>query len=193
MLPEWDIALAALGNRLGAKGVAHSVRVAETAGQIASAYDVDVDSARIAGLLHDWCKDADDAQLLQAAADRGLPVTSVDDAVPYLLHSAVGAQEVREAFPDIDDDVVDAIAAHTYGSAGMSPLSMVVYVADTIEPARKHDSADALRAAVGTVSLLELFTRTYAESLRHLVDTRRRIHPDTVAMWNRLVGGGPVE
>lgn len=189
MLPEWDIALAALGNRLGAKGVAHSVRVAETAGEIAATYGVDIEAARMAGLLHDWCKDTGDAELLDAAAARGLEVTPVDAAVPYLLHSAVGAAEVREAFPGIDDEVITAIGAHTYGSADMSPLDMVVYVADTIEPGRNHEPVHALREAVGTVSLVELFTRTYAESLRHLVDTRRRIHPDTAAMWNRLVGG----
>ncbi|MCE5203676.1 MAG: bis(5'-nucleosyl)-tetraphosphatase (symmetrical) YqeK [Actinomycetia bacterium] len=189
MLPDWDTALAALGRRLGPKGVAHSVRVAETAAQIASAYGVDSEAARIAGLLHDWCKDVAGEELLQAAETRGLPVTDVDAAVPYLLHSAVGAEEVREAFPGIDESVVQAIAAHTYGSECMSPVDMVVYVADTIEPGRSHTSARELREAIGKVPLTELFTRTYAESLRHLIDTRRRIHPNTTAMWNRLVGG----
>ncbi|MHB1340456.1 MAG: bis(5'-nucleosyl)-tetraphosphatase (symmetrical) YqeK [Coriobacteriia bacterium] len=189
MLPDWDIALAALGNRLGAKGVAHSVRVAETAGEIAASYGVDVQAARMAGLLHDWCKDTGDAELLDAAAARGIEVTSVDAAVPYLLHSAVGALEVSEAFPGIDNAVVAAIGAHTYGSDDMSPLDMVIYIADTIEPGRKHEPVHGLREAVGTVSLVELFTRTYAESMRHLIDARRRIHPDTAAMWNRLVGG----
>lgn len=189
MLPEWDIALAALGGRLGAKGVAHSVRVAQTAGDLACAYGVDEQAARIAGLLHDWCKDAPDDELLSRAVARGLAVTDVDEAVPYLLHSAIGAEEVREAFPGIDEAVVSAVGAHTYGSADMSPLDMVVYVADTIEPGRTHASAQALRDAVGRVPLRELFARTYAESIRHLIDTRRRIHPDTVAMWNRLAGG----
>ena len=66
---------------------------------------------------------------------------------------------------------------------------MVVYVADTLEPDRTHAGVEELRSLIGVVGLEELFARTYADSLRHLVDSRRRIHPETVATWNRIVEG----
>ncbi len=187
MSPLWDEALAAISQRLGPAGVRHSLGVAETAARLAETYGTDVDEARLAGLLHDWSKETSAGELLQSARTLGIPVTDVDRAVPYLLHAPVAAAEIRSALPQVSDAVARAVAVHTYGAEAMGPLDMIVYVADTIEPGRTHAGVDTLRDAVGTVSLEELFTEAYASSLRHLVDSRRRIHPATVGMWNRLV------
>ncbi|TDB39987.1 MAG: HD domain-containing protein [Actinobacteria bacterium] len=177
--------------RLGAEGMRHSLGVADTAARLAETYGVDVEPARLAGLLHDWAKDATASELLSAADDHGIPVTDVDRAVPYLLHAPVAAAELKAAMPDLDDQVLAAVAAHTYGAESMSPIDLIVYVADTIEPGRVHAGVETLRDAVGVVSLQELFMLAYASSLRHLVDSRRRIHPATVALWNRLVSEDP--
>jgi len=187
--PSWDTALEELGRRLGERGIRHSVNVADMAGHLAETYSVDVEAARLAGLLHDWCKDLDGSELMERAAEHGIPVTDADRAVPYLLHAPVGAVELRRAFPGISEDILGAIGAHTYGSASPTPLEMVVYIADTLEPDRTHAGAEELRSLIGVVSLEELFARTYADSLRHLVDSRRRIHPETVATWNHIVEG----
>jgi predicted HD superfamily hydrolase involved in NAD metabolism len=186
----WERALAALQQRLGAEGMRHSLGVAGTAARLAEVYGVDVESARLAGLLHDWSKDASASELFAAADAHGIAVTDVDRAVPYLLHAPVAAAELRTAMPDLDDAVLAAVAAHTYGAESMSSLDLIVYVADTIEPGRVHAGVETLRDAVGTVSLDELFMLAYASSLRHLVDSRRRIHPATVTLWNRLVSEG---
>jgi predicted HD superfamily hydrolase involved in NAD metabolism len=182
-------AFAALRGRVSAETLAHSERVAETAAQVATSYGVDPTTARVAGLLHDWCKECDGAGLVAAARRRNLPVTDADLRVPYLLHASVGAAEVREALPGVGADVLDAIAAHTCGAPVMTDLAMVVYIADAIEPGRTHDGVQALRSAVGPVPLHELFARTYTVSFRHLVDARRCIHPVTTAVWNALVAG----
>jgi predicted HD superfamily hydrolase involved in NAD metabolism len=187
--PSWETALAALGERLDERGVRHSTGVAAMAERLARTYGLDVDSARLAGLLHDWCKDVSGEELLGRAEALGIPVTDADRAVPYLLHAPVAARELKDALPGIDGEVLDAIAAHTYGSSTLTPLDMAVYVADTLEPGRTHAGVEELRALIGSVSLDELFALAYADSLRHLVDSRRRIHPETVATWNRIVGG----
>jgi predicted HD superfamily hydrolase involved in NAD metabolism len=174
--PSWETALAALGERLDERGVRHSTGVAAMAERLARTYGLDVDSARLAGLLHDWCKDVSGEELLGRAEALGIPVTDADRAVPYLLHAPVAARELKDA-------------AHTYGSSTLTPLDMAVYVADTLEPGRTHAGVEELRALIGSVSLDELFALAYADSLRHLVDSRRRIHPETVATWNRIVGG----
>ncbi len=190
MTALWDTARAALEGRLGQEGMRHSLGVAETAARLAETYGVDVEDARLAGLLHDWSKDASASELFAAAEAYGIAITEVDRAVPYLLHAPVAAAELRALLPELDDAVLAAVAAHTYGAETMSPLDLIVYVADTIEPGRVHAGVEALRDAVGTVSLDELFMLAYASSLRHLVDSRRRIHPSTVALWNRLVSDG---
>jgi len=164
--------------------------VAETAAHLAEVYSLDPESARLAGLLHDWCKDLDGSELFDRAEEYGIPVTDADRAVPYLLHAPVGAVELRLAFPGIPEDVIDAVRAHTYGSSELRPLEMLVYVADTLAPERSHAGVEELRVLVGEVALEDLFARTYADSLRRLVDSHRRIHPETVATWNRIVERG---
>ncbi len=188
MSVTYEDAREALARRLSQGSVDHSERVADTAASLADAYGVDRDSARLAGLLHDWDREMPKPLLVDRARELGMDVTDVDEAVPYLLHGPVGVAGVREALPGLSEDVLDAIGAHTFGSAGMSPLAKVLYIADSIEPARRHEGVEALRARVGHLSLDELFAEAYAASLRHLLDARKRIHPRTVATWNDIVG-----
>jgi predicted HD superfamily hydrolase involved in NAD metabolism len=164
--------------------------VAACAAELAVTYGVNADMARLAGLLHDWDRDLDADALRAAAAEAGVPSSDVDEAVPYLLHARTGAAQVARTMPDVPQEVVRAIERHTVGSADMSDLDKVVYLADMIEPSRSYPGVDALREAVGSLDLGELFVRGYQQSLTHLVTARRRIHPDTVAVWNSLVAGG---
>lgn len=191
MLPSEDTVVQALSERLGEDSLAHSRSTAEMAGLLATVYCLDVETARVSALLHDWDRDLSDADLLFSAAEKGLAVTEVDRAVPYLLHARTGAAAVSEAFPEIDGEVVSAISVHTAGDAAMSELAKVLYIADTIEPLREYEGVDALREAVGNVSLHDLFALCYSESLVHLVRSRRPIHPDTLAVWNAQVAGVP--
>ncbi len=189
MLPRYEDALAVLAQRLDASDVAHCERTARTAWRIAEAYAVDARKAQVAGVLHDLARAESPEELVRQARRRGIEVTAVDRAVPYLLHAPVGAALARELFEGIDEDVIHAIACHTVGDAHMSDLDMVVYVADAVEPGRTHASAARLRSAIGTVPLHELYVRTYAASMEHLVESRRPIHPRTLDAWNAIAGG----
>ena len=177
----------AIAARLGETALAHCERVAETAGALALVYSVDVESARLAGLLHDWDRERSGDELLAAAEAARIPSPAETRTSPYLLHAHTGAQAVAEALPGIDGAVLAAIAAHTVGSPTMSDLDKVVWLADMLEPARDFDGVDDLREVVGTLSLDELFARAYQHSVAHLVATRRPIHPETVAVWNAMV------
>jgi len=176
-----------VGSRLSSPAFAHSERVADTAAWLAGIYGVDVEDARTAGLLHDWHRETDRTELERHARDAGVAVTDVDAAVPYLLHGPLAAADLGRDVPGLSEEVLDAIAKHTYGGSEMTPLAMVVYLADVIEPDRDHKGVQGLRDDVGAVGLGELFARAYKASVRHVVKTRRHIHPETVATWNRYV------
>ena len=176
-----------LASRLGERALTHCEAVADTAAELADVYGVDPQTARTAGLLHDWAREMTADELLSAAETHEMEATAADMAVPYLLHARAGAMEVRAAFPDLPDEIVRAIELHTMGSPEMSDLDKVVYVADMIEPSRSFSGVEKLRDAVGEVSLDELFVRAYARSMIHLIKKRRRIHPETVEVWNTLV------
>ena len=187
MRPTYEALRERVQSRLSPSAFAHCERVAGTAAWIAGVYGVNAEDARLAGLLHDWHRETDRAELEQRAHENGVAVTDVDQAVPYLLHGPLAAAELSREAPGLSEHVLDAIAKHTYGGAEMSPLAMVVYVADVIEPDRDHKGVQALRDEVGTLPLGELFARAYKASVRHVVKTRRHLHPETVATWNRYV------
>lgn len=177
----------ALAERLTSGALEHSERVASSAVSLAALYGVSETDAALAGLLHDWARETPPEQLVKRARELGLEVTDADVAVPYLLHGPVGAADITARLPELSAQVIDAIETHTFGSQEMTPLAMVVYVADIIEPSRTHDGVQALREAAGVVPLEQLYADAYARSLGHLVETRRRIHPRTVEAWNAIV------
>lgn len=188
--PSYEVAREKLARRLGPDALAHCVGVAETAARLAMRYGVDVEPARMAGLLHDWAREDGREQLLNEALAAGLPVSDIDRTVPYLLHARMGAAAVRTEFPDLPEEIVRAVERHTLGAADMSDLDRVVYVADMIEPGRSFEGVETLRDAECEVSLAELYARAYATSLVHLIRTRRHLHPGTVDAWNAIVSGG---
>jgi predicted HD superfamily hydrolase involved in NAD metabolism len=188
---SYDEALAALEARLGKKAAKHCKRVSEAAVVLALAYGVDLDLARLAGLLHDWDREQSADELLAAAKAAGIEITPADAVTPHLLHARTGAVAARVALPGLPDEAVNAISRHTVGAVGMSDLDMVVYMADMIESHRDYLGVDELRDAVGVVSLAEVFALGYRQSVRHLVEARKLIHPVTIDVWNEHVAGEP--
>jgi len=179
----------AVAARLSAEALAHSERVAEEAARIAGFYGMDPELARIAGVLHDWSREDDAETLVRCALESGIPVTEVECEVPYLLHGPVGAAEIARELPGVPEAVVRAVARHTCGDDHFDSLGMVLYIADSAEPERRHPAAADLRELAGAIPLEDLFSRAYAASVEHLVKLRLRIHPSTVATWNRYVAG----
>lgn len=162
----------------------HSLGVSKTAYEIARAYDVDCFLAALAGLLHDWDKVLDDHELLVRAAQYGVRVAGSPSAAVGLLHGPVASYELPHIFEGIDASVCQAVARHTVGAVDMTPLDMVVFVADAIEPGRHGDYAERLRAMVGESSLEELFFQTFAQGLVYVISGGRYLYPTAIDIYN---------
>lgn len=190
MSVTYEQASTALRERQSEAAFAHSKGVADTAALLAALYGVDVEKARLAGLLHDWHRELDEDALVDHAEEAEIDVAPEELATPRLLHAKTGAHDVAREFPGIDGEVVAAIEHHTVGAPEMSELDQVVWIADMIEPGRDFAGIDDLRESAGSVSLRDLFAAAYQHSVAHLVATRRPIHPTTLAVWNALVARG---
>ncbi len=145
---------------------AHSLRVARSAAALAQRHGVDPCKARLAGLLHDLARLYPAARLLDECEKRGFFIDDFERAHPVLLHARLGAALAREQFGIEDPDVLSAIEKHTTGGAAMSALDCVVYLADSLEPARKF----AERPALWQIALLDLeaaMRETLALAIRH--------------------------
>lgn len=175
---------AELACRVSPKRLEHIEGVADTAAHLAKVYGVDVARARLAGLLHDWDKGYDDTGMLERVRELGMDVPEAYLAMPRVLHGMTAAVALSREFPEIPADVISAIDRHTVGALDMSPLDMVVYIADALEPSRVFGPVDELRAQVGVVSLEDLFYLTYRHWLVLMLERNSTLAPDTITIWN---------
>ncbi len=149
------------------------------------------EKAALAGLLHDAAKLLTPPELSAKAEQYGVTLSEEDRRNPQVLHAKVAPAYVQEALGIDDPEVLNAIAAHTTGHGAMSPLELIVYVADKIEP-RTRDPHWVGQVMAGLTiqsqaDLEEATLRLLESSLRHLLDRRKAIHPDTLNTWNTLL------
>ena len=181
----FDARKADLANRVSPKRLKHVMGVVAEAELLAKAYGVDLPEARLAALLHDWDKGLDDAAIRARVAEVGLDVDPwILKHQPRLLHGPTAARALAKEFPQIPRSVLQAIDRHTAAAPDMSPLDMVVYVADALEPNRQFGRLDQLRALVGKVSLEELFVQVLGYWTCLLFERKKTVHPGTVDVWN---------
>ncbi len=162
----------------------HSLGVARTAAQLAETYEVDPFLSQAAGLVHDWDKVLDDSELLARAAQYKIRIVGSPTLSVPLLHGPVAAVELPHLFPELPDEVWQAVARHTVAATDMTPLDMVVFVADAIEPLRQGDYADELRALVGKVSLTDLFFKCFSQGLSYVILSGRYLYPAALSIYN---------
>ena len=132
-------------SRLSEGRYEHTLRVADTAEVLAVAHDLDADRARLAALLHDAAREPGPEGFLELADRWQLQVGDLEQQSPKLLHGPLAAELARRELGIDDEEVLEAIRAHTTGKPGMGPLALVLYVADKIEPARDYPSVERLR------------------------------------------------
>ena len=94
--------------------------------------------AKIAGLLHDCAKCMSNEKKIAVCQKQGIEITEIEKKNTFLLHAKVGSYLARKQFHVKDEDILNAILNHTTGRPGMSRLEKIIYIADYIEPERKH-------------------------------------------------------
>lgn len=182
-----DQVLTWLADNVPASRLQHILGVEEMSVELAKHYHLDVEKAAQAGLMHDLAKYFKPDLLLQMARAAKIEVDPICEATPHLLHADVSAIVAREKFGVEDEAVLDAIALHTLGRPGMSDLSCVVFIADTIEPGRGNTpQLEALRQ-VSRQDLHKALWLTGDYCLKFLLDTRCLIHPRTILTRNWAV------
>lgn len=139
---------------------------------------------RAAGLLHDALKDASPALLRP----------EVEDAAAWpdsLLHGPACAHRLRAAGVE-DASLLTAIAFHTTGHPDFGALGQALYMADYLEPGRRHLATDreaarrrmprAWRAVLGDVATAKI---------AHLLDRHIPIPATTAGFWRGVTAPPP--
>ena len=173
--------------RVSEKRFRHIVGVADVARKLSAVAGCDPFLSELAAWLHDACKELKDKELVVLADRAGLPLSKIEREQGHLLHGPVAAVAAKEELGITNQIVLDAVSQHTLGFAPMSDLSKVLFLADCLEPGRPTDYTDPIWVALdfGKSNDLEAAIVVACDlGIRHLIESRKPIHPRTVEVRN---------
>ena len=179
-----DQVLTWLADNVPASRLQHILGVEQMSIELARHHHLDVEKAAYAGLMHDLAKYFKPSVLLQMARDEGIEIDPVCEATPHLLHADISAVVARDQFGMQDEAVLRAIAHHTLGRPGMSPLCCVVFLADSLEPSRGDTPQLERLRELSQQDLYKAIWLTCDYSLKFLMDSRCLVHPRTILTRN---------
>ena len=157
----------------------HSIAVSYTAICLAMKYEVNLEKAEVAGLLHDCAKCIPDEKKIKKCIEHNINISDIEKEQPYLLHSKLGAFIAINKYGIHDKDIINSILYHTTGCENMSMLEKIIFVADYIEPNRKK--ADNL-AEIRKIAFEDIDLAVYIilrDTLKHLKQTNTKIDCQT--------------
>jgi len=176
--------LAWLADNVPPKRIKHILGVEQMAVDLATHYQINLEKAALAGLMHDLAKYFKPQKLLKMAQIAGVEIDPISAATPHLLHADVSAIVARDTFKVTDTEVLDAIANHTLGRPGMNELSCIVFLADTLESGRGNTPELEHLRKICYQNLDKALFQTCDYSLKFLLETHCLIHPRTIATRN---------
>lgn len=154
----------------------HTLRVRKEAIRLAQRFGADPQKAEIAAIYHDMAKNLPPDDMNAAVRDFGLDEKYIDN--PNLAHSKLAACLMERDFGITDDQLLQAVANHTTGRAGMSLLEKVIFLADGIEPGRHYPSVHEIRRLAQT-DLDQACICMLERTIGHLQKEGAVIDPDT--------------
>ncbi|HLR42494.1 MAG TPA: bis(5'-nucleosyl)-tetraphosphatase (symmetrical) YqeK [Pseudogracilibacillus sp.] len=162
----------------------HTIRVYETAIQLAKKYNAPLEKVSEAALLHDIAKCEPIENLEEAIHAYQLPV-SLLEFNEELWHGPVGAKLVAEKFKIDDEEVFNSIYYHTTGRANMTLVELIIFVADYMEPGRSFPGVEEVRE-LAQKDIKQAAQKALQNTLIFLISKSATIHPDTIAAYNEL-------
>ncbi|NPC93388.1 HD domain-containing protein [Bacillus sp. WMMC1349] len=180
-----DEALACVKKQLTEARYTHTIRVMETAIELANRFGADVNKAETAAIFHDYAKFRPKEEMKQMIVSEGESL-EVLDFHPELWHAPAGAILVKKEVGITDEDVLSAIKYHTYGRSNMTLLEKVIYVADYIEPGRSFSGIEDVRTLAETDLDLALI-QALKNTIIFLLTKNQAVFPKTIATYNALI------
>jgi predicted HD superfamily hydrolase involved in NAD metabolism len=164
----------------------HTRGCVDTARKLAHKLGLDADKAGTAAWLHDVAKRFPRREQVVIARRLGMSEAEIASYLPPVLHGPLAALIARNELSINDPDVLQAIATHSSGCAGMCDVAKVVFISDYIELTRSFPGAEELRSH-GDVTLNELAAAILKRKLIYLLDEQKDIDLRAITFWNELM------
>ncbi|MGI6127788.1 MAG: bis(5'-nucleosyl)-tetraphosphatase (symmetrical) YqeK [Planifilum sp.] len=163
----------------------HTLRVMETAVELARRTGANPEKAEIAAILHDYAKFWPEEKLQEGILRYRLPRELLQYS-PVLWHAPVGAEAVREGLGIDDEEVLEAIRSHTTGRPGMSLLEKVIFLADYIEPGRSFSGVEEVRR-LAREDLNRAILKALDNTILYLIGRGFKVYPQTLLTRNDML------
>lgn len=182
----WEELIEAVRSRMSQRRFIHTLGVVKAADWLARRYEVNVEQARLAALLHDSAKEMPIKEMQALIKRAGIMVDSEVFENSALLHGEAGAVLAVTLFEVNDMEVLEAIRVHTTGKVGMSPLDKVLFVADYIEENRDFPGVEVIREMAQVDLDLAVLTG-YDGTISSLLNRKTPIYFKTILGRNDII------
>lgn len=171
--------------QMSEKRFRHILGVEKAAIFLAKKYGVDPHKASLSALLHDYAKEVPDHVFLELIDKYELD-EDLKNWGNNIWHGRVGIYKIQEDLGLRDPEILHAIEVHTVGSADMSALAKVLYVADYIEEGRDFPGVIEARA-IANCSLDMAVAFETMRLIDYLAELRVKIYPQSIETYNAFV------
>lgn len=168
------------------KRIHHCYGVSTAAESLARHYGGDVETAGMAGLVHDCAKRLTLKEMHTKVKEYDLVLDPLTLADRGLLHGPLGAEMLRRELGITDSEVLEAVACHTTGRRGMTLLDKVLCLSDYIEEGRTYPGVEAIRRAAWQ-DIDAALVIGFNQTICHVLDQGDFLHPATVEARNDLL------
>ena len=165
----------------------HSLGVMEMAEELATIYNVDVESTRLAGLLHDIAKEMTEEESLKYVAENSIAIDDIEKINVSILHGKIGADIAKKKY-GVNEPIQKAIQYHTETNPNMDTLAKIIYVSDKIEKNRKSEKFDLeyeRNLAKEDIDAAVLFI--IDASIKKVIKKGKLLHPTIVETRNKII------
>ena len=164
----------------------HSRNTALAASDLCRRFGIDPQEGYLAGIAHDLAKQLDNKQILKIVKSDKQELSALEKGKPNLLHGKAAAVLLRERFCIHNEDILDAVASHTYGNDNMGLLAKIVYIADKTESSRNIDPA--LRKMCKEADLDSILLVVLEKTINKLRAKELDLSEDTLKLLNKMKG-----
>lgn len=171
--------------KVSKKRFKHILAVRDQAVLLGKRYGEVEEKCITAALLHDITKEMKFEEQLKLILDSDFEVNDVILHSTPLYHAFTGAIYAKNRLHIEDKDILNAVAYHTIGRAGMSRLEKIIFVADAISEDRKYKGVEDYRK-LAFEDLERCVLEMFRDNIRRLVKEGCLIPNNTIEGYNSL-------
>ena len=150
-------------------------------------YDVDPKSCMLGALFHDLFRELPAEELFGLAEAYGLTLKKDEKKVPGVLHGPVAAVFLEKNNYIADEEILQAIEAHTLGIRGMGDIGKILFITDAIEETRTYPDVNEMRTYVYSHTLDEAYAYILQEMFVSMIRKGKHIFKTTVDAYNECM------